>query len=105
MTAGMQILQGDWSGAWETIKETFSTIGGTIVETGKAVFEKLHSTITSIVERIENYVSGALVRIKDTMKEIASFGTADTNTYNGIDGARASGGPVRGGGTYLVGER
>lgn len=53
----MQILQGDWSGAWETVKETFSNIGGTIVETGKAVFEKLHTTVTGIVERIEKYVS------------------------------------------------
>jgi len=107
LTVWMQILQGDWSGAWETVKETFSNIGGTIVETGKAVFEKLHSTVTSIVERIEKYVSWALTRIKDTMREIASLGQANTQTYNSTDvaGARASGWPVMGGSTYLVGER
>lgn len=83
----MQILNGDWAGAWETVKNTFINVGATIVETGGAVFERLHTTITSIVARIEKYVSGALVRIKDTMREIVSFGTADTATYNeaGID--------------------
>ena len=91
----MQIIQGDWSGAWETVKETFSNIGGTIVETGKAVFEKLHNVVTSIVERIENYISSALVRIKNTIKEIVTLGMANTsapeNTNGGVAGARANG--------------
>lgn len=106
LTAWMQILTWDWSGAWNTIKDTFSNIWATIVETWRAVFEKLHWVVTSIVERIENYVRSALVRIKDTIREIATLGQANTQTYNGgIDWARAMWWPVRGGGTYLVGER
>lgn len=89
----MQILSGDWSGAWETIKNTFANIGATIVETGKNVFEKLHTTIMSIVDRIENYVKGALQRIKDTLREIVTLGQAQTQTYNAA--------PSGGGGTTL----
>lgn len=106
LAAWMQLLTWDWSGAWNTIKDTFANIWWTIVETWRAVFEKLHWVVTSIVERIENYVSSALVRIKDTIREIATLGQANTQTYNGwIDWARAMWWPVRGGGTYLVGER
>ena len=105
LTVWMQLFQGEWSLAWETVKDTLLKIWNTIVDTWKAVFERLENTIKSIVERVENYVKWALVRIKDTLKEIVTLGNADTQTYNGIDGARASGGPVRGGGTYLVWER
>lgn len=91
----MQILQGDWSGAWTTVKETFSNIGGTIVETGKAVFEKLHNVVTGIVDRIQTYISSALIRIKNTIKEIVTLGMANTSTpenaSGGIAGARANG--------------
>ena len=105
LTVWMQLFQGEWSLAWETVKDTLLKIWNTIVDTWKAVFERLENTIKSIVERVENYVKWALVRIKDTLKEIVTLGNADTQTYNGIDGARASGGPVRGGGPYLVWER
>lgn len=91
----MQILNGDWSGAWETVKNTFSTIGGTIVETGKAVFEKLHNVVTGIVDRIQTYIASALVRIKNTIKEIVTLGMANTsapeNASGGVAGARANG--------------
>ena len=114
LTVWMQLFQGEWSLAWETVKDTLLKIWNTIVDTWKAVFERLENTIKSIVERVENYVKWALVRIKDTLKEIVTLWNANTQTYNWytwelkwelFDGARASGGPVRGGGTYLVGER
>lgn len=110
LTAGMQIINGDWSGAWETVKDTFAKIGKIIIETGGAVFEKLHSIITGIVARTEAYITGALTRIKDTLREIVTLGQANTGTYNpqtnmSIAGAKASGGYVGMGQTYLVGER
>lgn len=78
------------------------------MQTGGAVFEKLHSTITGIVERTETYISGALTRIKDTLKEIVTLGGAKTSTYNPtqeIAGARANGGPVTAGKLYQINER
>ncbi len=53
------------------------------------------------------YVTAKLNAIKDTLREIVSLGKAKTDTFNGnaVAGARASGGPVSGGSTYLVGER
>lgn len=109
MTAAMQILNGDWSGAWETIKGTFVTVGENIVEAWQSVFQRFHDVVTGIVARVQEFVGWSLQRIKDTISEIMTLGNANTGTYNGggvqIDGARASGGPVRAWGTYLVGEK
>lgn len=96
LTAGMQILNGDWYGAWNTIKNTFLTIGGNIVDAGRNVFEALESTIMGIVSRIENFVKGSLTRIKETLKSIVTLGATNVvgKVGNIIDGFKADGGPV-----------
>lgn len=97
----MQIINGDWSGAWETVKNTFETIGATIVSAGGTVFEKLHTIITGIVARIENYVSSKLTAIKNMLLEIVTLGRANTSGTE-VSGAKANGGMVQSGKTYLV---
>ncbi len=78
------------------------------MQTGGAVFEKLHSTITAIVGRTETYIAAALTRIKDTLREIVTLGMASTATYNPtqeVAGTRANGGPVTAGKLYEINER
>lgn len=100
MTAGMQVINGDWSGAWNTVKTTFESVGATIVSAGGAVFEKLYSIVTGIVARIEAYISEKLTAVKNMLREIVTLGAANTSPK--VDGAKANGGMVQSGKTYLV---
>lgn len=96
----MQILSGDWSGAWETIKDTFSgimekmdqaanNILGHIKETFLNIWNDIKSGVMKIVGAISDYVNeklesirSVLQKIKDTAREIATLGAANTQTYN-----------------------
>lgn len=49
-------------------------------------------------------IQSVLQKIKDTAREIATLGAANTQTFNGTQPARASGGPVVAGRAYTVGE-
>lgn len=118
----LQILSGDWSGAWETIKDTFSgimekmdqaanNILGHIKETFLNIWNDIKSGVMKIVGAISDYVNeklesirSVLQKIKDTAREIATLGAANTQTYNWTQPARASGGPVVAGRAYTVGE-
>lgn len=89
----MQIISGDWSGAWETIKQTFITVGSQIVEAGKIAFTAFQKVVEGIVGAVWEYVRAKLQAIRDTVREIASLGRANTQTFNGsgVAGARAKG--------------
>ncbi len=93
ITAGLQILQGDWSGAWETMGSTFSDIWDGMKEAAAAAWE----TISGIIEKIITGVGKAV----NKLKSLATFGLAG----GGGGPPKATGGYVRAGVTYPVGER
>lgn len=71
---------------------------------GKSIYDGVVSMIAELAAYIEQKLRGALNAVTAGARNIASklsFGLIG----GGIDGARAAGGPVRAGGTYLVGEK
>ncbi len=96
-----------WYDTWQGIKANLSNVLTQIVEAGRSSFTQFKTIVTGIVTEVWTYVTAKLNAIKDTLREIVSLGKAKTDTFNGnaVAGARASGGPVSGGSTYLVGER
>lgn len=74
---------------------------------GKAIYDGISEMIAELVSYIKSSISGALSSAASGARNLASrlsFGLIG-GSGSEIDGARADGGPVRAGGTYLVGER
>lgn len=71
------------------------------------VFEKIGEKINAVIEKIRqlNAEFGKNQSKNGTLGAVAQYVNSGINSLLGIDGARANGGPVMGGGRYLVGER
>ncbi len=102
--AGAAALKGDWAGAWEEIKSAFSGVWD-------AMTEFVSTAIDNMMAFINKLISGVKDAIK-FMKNLiglsggGSSGATLVSSVSGqIAGAKADGGPVTGGSTYLVGER
>jgi TP901 family phage tail tape measure protein len=85
-------------------------LAGQFVEAGAALMRSLFEGIKQVMSEIVAYIKSSLSNAFASVKSGASnllnkvtFGLA--GTASGTDGQRAGGGPVRAGGTYLVGER
>lgn len=109
-------LGGYITGAVEKLSEFRNTIiekGGEFLEAGKKIMYQLWDGIKSVMGQIVEYIKSAISNAASSalskLKGFFSFGSSDNDALNNpepkIDGARASGGPVRVGSTYLVGEK
>jgi TP901 family phage tail tape measure protein len=85
-------------------------LAGQFVEAGAALMRSLFEGVKAVMAEIVAYIKSSLSNAFASVKSGASnllnkvtFGLA--GTASGTDGQRAGGGPVRAGGTYLVGER
>ena len=87
--------------------------GGEFLEAGQALmyqlWEGIKSVMGQIVEYIKSSISNAASAAVAKLKGFFSFGGGDKTSDAGVtdaevEGARAAGGPVKGGSTYLVGE-
>jgi TP901 family phage tail tape measure protein len=75
---------------------------------GKSIYDGVVAMIAELAAYIEQKLRGALNAVTASARNLASkltFGLIGGSDKGGVDGARAGGGPVRAGGTYLVGER
>lgn len=72
---------------------------------GKAIYDGVVELIAELAAYIKNALSNAISSVGGAARNLASRLTFGLVGGDGVDGARASGGPVRAGGTYLVGER
>ncbi|HFU7476445.1 TPA: phage tail tape measure protein, partial [Streptococcus agalactiae] len=72
--AVMQIITGDWSGAWETIKQVVST-----------VWEAIKSLISIVLSAIAQFISNSWNGIKGTMTNLLnSIKSVVSNVWNSI---------------------
>lgn len=104
---------------WSKIKEVFSGLGAALMSAiaplnlSKEAWQSLGSTISSAIGSAVDYVIGKVQALASLLAsipgKIASMvgmgGGKSPPTAPAVAGARAAGGPVRGGSTYLVGER
>ena len=113
LKAGLQILDGDWSGAWETIKNTLSTIWDTIVQIvgdrWKDIFTAVSLWVLKTKQKIEELIASIFsVGNAVNAQATAAATYADTVTVGtqAVQGPpRANGGWVNSGMPYTVGER
>lgn len=118
----LQVIDGDWAGAWESMKDIVVTIvtsiqefvynmAGVIVEAlgfeknnplevWKANWEQAVEIVASVVRIIIDKVQGMMSSLSSIM---SGFGI--DLSVGGDSGQRAAGGPVMAGGSYLVGEQ
>lgn len=95
------------------LREIIVSKAGEFLEAGKVLmyqlWEGIKSVMGQIVEYIKTAISDAAHAAMGKIKGLFSFGkgTEDSGgtTDAEVEGARASGGPVNAGSTYLVGER
>lgn len=104
------------SSAFNKVSEFRTAIinkGGEFLEAGQALMYQLWDGIKNvmgqIVEYIKNSISNAASAAMAKIKGLFTFGSGDSpteqvTTETGVAGARAAGGPVQAGSTYLVGE-
>lgn len=71
VTLIMQLITGDWSGAWETIKGIAERTTKLIFDQVKVVFNNMLSLITSIMTSIKNKISDIWSSIVSTVKDKA----------------------------------
>lgn len=82
---------------------------GELFEAGKALGESIYDGVVSLVSQLADYIKNQLSSALSWVGNKAS-GLLNTLTFgyagsSSVDGARADGGPVSAGKTYLVGER
>lgn len=98
----------DWEKSWEGIKEVFSSIWEGIKGIATAAMDFIVGGILSLIEKVKSAISA--------LKQLAGLqGSTRTDTdlltnssrarLQEIEGRRAAGGSVRGGGAFLVGEQ
>ena len=87
----------------------FKTANAALMQAGADMIQSLWDGMVSKVEALMEWVKTIPQRIKASIGNIDLGGSIRSMIGLGgggeIDGARASGGPVRAGGTYLVGEK
>lgn len=93
------------------IPHKFRLMRGAMIEGGKilgqAIFDGIKNIINEIAAYIKTQLSNAISSVSGAARNLASklsFGLISPKSPN-VDGARANGGPVSAGKTYLVGER
>ena len=95
---GMALLNGDWELAWTKVKEVLETI-----------WEAIVSSITGYVDTVMSIIDGFIGSIKSAIDWLKKLIKKDEEANSGIgsavEGARAIGGGVMAGNSYLVGER
>lgn len=79
---GLQVLKGDWSGAWQTIKDTTSKMMGNIISFLKGI--NLASIGRQIMQGFLNGISGMVGTIKSKVKEIAALIPNSVKKFLGI---------------------
>lgn len=93
----------------QKIIAAFKSANAAIFSAGAEMVQALWDGMLSKVDALIEWVKTIPQRIKAAIGDIDYFGGIKSYFGGGgepsVDGARANGGPVRGGGTYLVGER
>lgn len=69
VTLVMQLITGDWSGAWETIKDIADRSLGLILDLVKASFNNMLKAISDIMGNIKNKISDIWSSIVNTIKD------------------------------------
>lgn len=119
---GARLAQSMWDGIRtkvDAIVEWFkgfpariAALASQMVEAGAALMRGLFDGIKAVMAEIVAYIKSSITEAFASVRSGASgllnkvtFGLAGTpSSSGGVDGARAKGGPVKAGGTYLVGE-
>jgi phage-related protein len=79
ISVAMKLLKGDWSGAWETIKQTAKTIMTNIIgyfkginlrQIGKDIIQGLINGIGSMIGGVKDAVKNIATSVKDTFKNL-----------------------------------
>lgn len=70
ITALLQALSGDWSGAWETIKSSGKAIWDAIVEAAKNIFNILKDWFVDLWDSVKRNTTNAWNAIKDKASQI-----------------------------------
>ncbi|MDG7212950.1 phage tail tape measure protein [Streptococcus pneumoniae] len=85
LQAVMQIITGDWSGAWETIKGVFSTVWQAIQSIVQTIFSAIQSYISNILNGISGTVSNIWNSIKDTVSNVLNaISSTVSSVWEGI---------------------
>lgn len=85
LQAVMQIITGDWSGAWETIKGVFSTVWQAIQSIVQTIFSAIQSYISNILNGISGTVSNIWNGIKDTVSNVLNaISSTVSSVWEGI---------------------
>ncbi|MEY2669791.1 MAG: hypothetical protein RLZZ577_107 [Bacteroidota bacterium] len=88
------VFSGDWSKAWQGVKDIF-----------KSVFDAITTIFSSQIEWLTSKIEWVLSKISSLKNTISSVSSYLTGATSIISGKRASGGSVQANKTYLVGER
>ena len=87
----MKLLQGDWRGAWNQVKETTSTIWDSItkimtgkLETAKEAIIVVVDAIRTIIENMFNYITEKVNRGKEKLNSIGDFAKKFDPTGTGL---------------------
>lgn len=95
---GMAVLNGDWQLAWEKVQEVVETIW-------EAIVDKITGYVDTVMDIIDTFVGSIKSAIDWLKKLIRKDEEANSGIGGAVEGARAIGGGVMKGNTYLVGER
>jgi len=119
---GARLAQSMWDGIRTKVDEIvawfkgfparIAALASDMVEAGAALMRGLFDGIKAVMAEIVAYIKSSITEAFASVRSGASnllskvtFGLAGTpSSSGGVDGARAKGGPVKAGGTYLVGE-
>jgi TP901 family phage tail tape measure protein len=71
ITVATKLLQGDWKGAWNAIKDTTKNIGSSIISYLKDI--DLREIGRNIIQGLVNGISGMMGTVKEKIQEIASL--------------------------------
>ncbi len=81
----MQIITGDWSGAWETIKGIFQTVWAAIQSIVQTIFSAIQSYISNVLSGISGTMSNVWNSISSTVSNVLNgISTTVSNIWNGI---------------------
>lgn len=71
INVALKLLQGDWAGAWQAVKDTTKNIGESIIGYLKGI--NLREIGRNIIQGLVNGISGMIGTVKEKIKEIASL--------------------------------
>ncbi len=110
LIVGMVELPGKFIASLQAIVDRLMSFGAEMTAAGKALMASLLEGIKAGAAAVLDYVKGIGSRIKSSITGAASGAWSGIKNAVGVGspavaGTRAAGGPVRAGGSYLVGER